>query len=148
MTDQLPFATKLAHNIGLIVLVSQELERHLKVVVAAIEHSATKSVVQRHQKLERRPLGEVVKRFLENVTVTEGSLTDLESYFKLLLDRRNKVVHHFFETYGKEVEAGKHTDVLADLAALYKELRVVAASFRSVNEAFLESLDEELPLAS
>ena len=35
MTDQLPLGSKLAHNIGLIVLASQDLEANLKFVVAA-----------------------------------------------------------------------------------------------------------------
>lgn len=35
MNNQLPFASKLAHNIGLVVLESQELERHLKLITAA-----------------------------------------------------------------------------------------------------------------
>ncbi|WP_460971686.1 hypothetical protein, partial [Novilysobacter erysipheiresistens] len=109
---------------------------------------ATTSVIQRHQGLRRRSLGEVVKRFLANVTVTEGSVAHLESYFQLLLDRRNNVVHHFFEVYGADLEAGKHTEVLASLAKLHGELRHVATSFRGVNRAFLESLQEEPPLAS
>jgi hypothetical protein len=148
MTDQLPLGSKLAHNIGLIVLASQDLERHLKVVLAASESTEMGSVIDHHKKLERRALGEVVARFLGNVTVTEGSASDLEGYFSRLLDRRNKVVHHFFETYGEDLTTGRHKDVLANLAALCAELREVARSFKSVNEAMLESLQQEPPLAS
>ena len=148
MKDQLPLAGKLAHNIGLIVLESQELERHLKFVVAATDPSGDRSVIELHQKLERRSLGDVVKRFLGNVTVTEGSVADLEAYFLSLLDRRNKVVHHFFETYGLDLEAGRGSEVLASLAALHCELRQVAITFRGVNQMFLEALQGEQPLAS
>lgn len=35
MTEQLSIGHKLAHNVGLIVLASQGLEKHLKLVVAA-----------------------------------------------------------------------------------------------------------------
>lgn len=88
MTDQLPLGSKLAHNIGLIVLASQDLEANLKFVVAASENTDTGSFIDRHKKLERRALGEVVARFLGNVTITEGSASDLEGYFSRLLDRR------------------------------------------------------------
>lgn len=90
MTDELPFETKLAHNIGLIVLVSQDLERHLKLIVAFTDSSNERPVVDRHKQLERRSLGEIVKRFLGSVTVTEGSIEEVESCFRSLLDRRNK----------------------------------------------------------
>lgn len=139
MTDHLSFPQKLAHNIGLIVLVSQELERNLKLLVAVTDHSAA-SVVERHKQLERRSLGEVVKRLLGNVTVTEGRVEELEGYFRSLLDRRNKIVHHFFETYADELAAGNHAGILRDLAALHGDLLAVATSFRTVNQAFLEGL--------
>jgi len=148
VTDQLPIGSKLAHNIGLIVLASQDLERHLKLIVAASGPPELGTLIDRHRKLERRALGEVVARFLGNVTVTEGSASDLEGYFSLLLDRRNKVVHHFFETYGGDLSAGRHKEVLASLAALCGELREVAKSFKSINEAMLDSLQQEPPLAS
>lgn len=74
MTEQLSIGHKLAHNIGLIVLASQGLEKNLKLVVAASGDEASGSLTDRLRKLERRALGEVVARFLGNVTVTEGSL--------------------------------------------------------------------------
>ena len=143
MTEQLSIGHKLAHNIGLIVLASQELEKNLKLVVAASGDEAS-SLTDRLRKLERRALGEVVARFLGNVTVTEGSLADLETYFSRLLDRRNKVVHHFFETYGADLEAGRHKEVLASLGALCGELRNIERTFRTVNEAWLEILQQDL----
>ena len=148
MNDHISFASKLAHNIGLIVLESQELERHLKVIAAASDLSATTTIIERHKKLERRSLGEVVKRFIGNVTITEGAVDDLENYFRLLLDRRNRVVHHFFETYAEDLNAERHTEILVDLGALHRDLREVARAFRGINEAFLESLNEEQPLSS
>lgn len=144
MTEQLSIGHKLAHNVGLIVLASQGLEKHLKLVVAASGDEASGSLTDRLRKLERRALGEVVARFLGNVTVTEGSLADLETYFSRLLDRRNKVVHHFFETYGPDLEAGRHKEVLASLGALYGELRNMERTFQTVNEAWLEILRQDL----
>ena len=144
MTDQLSIGSKLAHNIGLVVLASQGLERHLKMIVAASGNEAEGSLVARHNKLERRALGEVVARFLGNVTVSEGSLADLENYFSRLLDRRNKVVHHFFETYGADLNAGRHKEVLASLGALCGELRELERAFKGVNEAYLEILQEDI----
>lgn len=147
MADQLPFGIKLAHNIGLIVLASQDLERHLKLVVAASDDHGGGAFIARHQKLERRALGELVGRLMDSATVVEGSASDLHAYFSRLLDRRNKVVHHFSETYGDDLRAGRHGEVLASLAALCKELREVAASFERVNESWLEALQQEPPFA-
>jgi len=140
MADQLPFAAKLAHNIGLIVLESQELERHLKLVVAMSAHSVTESLLERHERLRRRSLGEVVQRLMKNATVTSGNLEDIEAYFHQLLDRRNKVVHHFFEAYADELKAERYSEILASLAALRDELRQVSRSFRSTNQYILDNL--------
>ena len=148
MTDHLPFAKKVAHNIGLIVLESQEFERNLKLLVAATEVGGDSSILERHKLLERRSLGEVVKRFWRNVTVTEGNPEDVKAYFKHLLDRRNKVVHHFFETYAEDLNASRHAEILGNLAQLHTELRAASASFRSANQEFLDALQDEQPLAS
>ena len=148
MADQLSFATKLAHNIGLIVLESQELERHLKFVVAISNHSATKSLIERHERLRNRSLGEVVKRLMGNLTVTSGRIEDLEAYFRSLLDRRNKVVHHFFEAYADDLKAERHTEILASLAALRDELQQVSRSFRSANKNILDIWLEEQSVAT
>lgn len=141
MTEQLTLGGKLAHNIGLVVLASQDLERHLKMVVAASADDG--DIIARHKKLERRALGEVVSRFMKGVTVTQGNPEALERYFTQLLDRRNRVVHHFFDTYGEALQDGRYTEVLAELGALYEELRDIARAFRGVNEAWLASLQDE-----
>lgn len=133
MKDQLPFPEKLAYNIGLIVLESQELERQLKFIVAVSSESTAKSANERHENLRSRPLGEVVKQLIGNTTCTSGSIDELEAFFRSLLDRRNKVVHHFSETYGDDLKAGRHSEILASLAQICIDLRQVARSFRSVN---------------
>jgi len=148
MTDQLSFAGKLAHNIGLIVLESQELERHMKLLAAWIDPSTHKPFLDRHKRLERRSLGEVVKQFLSNGTVTQGSIDDLEGFFRSLLDRRNKVVHHFFETYREELASANHSQILSNLGELFTELRDVTKSFRDVNQAIYEDLLQEESVSS
>lgn len=148
MNEHIPFAGKLAHNIGLIVLESQQVERHLKLIAAASDRSTKTTIIERHKKLERRSLGEVVKRFIGNVSITEGTIEDFENYFRVLLDRRNKVVHHFFETYAEDLKAERHTEILLSLASLHSDLRSVARAFRSINEAFLESLTDEQSLSN
>ena len=145
MTDPLQIRRKVTYNIGLVVLRSQDLERNLKLILAVMNQPGGESPVHRHEQLKRRPLGEIVKGVLANMTVKEGSIDDLEAYFRSLLYRRNNVVHHFFEVYGADLEAGKEPDVLKSLAALCEELLHVATCFRGVNKAFLESLQEEEP---
>ena len=143
MTDQLSLGSKLAHNVGLIVLASQELERHLKVVVAMSDASAAHSVIDLHKNLERRGLGDVVGKFLSVATMAEGDTLGLKGYFLHLLDRRNKVVHHFMETYGEDLEAGRHQKVLVDLASLCHELRESAGAFKGINLSLLQHLLDE-----
>lgn len=137
-------AGKVAQNIGLIVLASQDLERHLKTVVAASGDASRGSIIQRHDKLERRSLGEVVAGFLRQATITgEGGKDELQAYLSRLLDRRNKVVHHFFDTYGQALEEGRETEVFADLAALHGELVQLRDAFMAVNQAWLDVLLQE-----
>lgn len=147
MKDQLPFPEKLAYNIGLIVLESQELERQLKFIAALSSQSTAKSVIERHESLGTRPLGEVVKQFIGNATITSGSIDELENFFRSLLDRRNKVVHHFFDTYAEDLKASRHSEILANLAKIRDDLRQVARSFRSVNLEIAERLLQEQTVA-
>lgn len=138
----LPFEGKLAYNVGLIVLASQDLERYLKLMAAVSDSPLGGSITDRHQKLFRRPLGAVLGLFLRNLTVTEGSPEAVNAYFHSLLDRRNKVVHHFLETYGAELSAGKHAAILQSLGQLLKELRCVTKEFRGASQAVLQLLME------
>lgn len=148
MTDAREIRRKVAYNIGLVVLRSQYLERNLKLVLAVMDQPGGESPIHRHERLQRRPLGGVVKGFLDNVTVKEGCADGLEAYFHSLVYRRNDVVHHFFEVYGEDLEAGNGTEVLKSLAMLCEELLHVATCFRGVNKAFMESLQGEEPIES
>jgi hypothetical protein len=140
---QLGFGAKIAHNIGLVVLASQELETHLKLVVALSSGVPDGDVISLHGKLQRRSLGEVVKRLLANAEVVQGSPEDLQRYFEQLLDRRNRIVHHFFQTYRTELAAGNESAVLGDLAALHGELREVTRAFESINRTYVDALASE-----
>jgi hypothetical protein len=140
---ELPYESKLAHNVGLVVLSSQHLERHLKVLAACGDSNLSGPVSERYRRLFRRPMGEVVSIFLDSVTATEGSVPAMEAYLRSLLDRRNKVVHHFYETYGCELEAGRRDEVLSNLGQLVKELRAVAKALEGANRALMERLLED-----
>lgn len=148
MAEQLSIGSKLAHNVGLIVLASQELEKNLKIVAVASGQSSKDPIMKLIQKLERRSLGNVVEQFLKNVTPDQGGMQEFKIYFSRILDKRNKVVHHFFETYGEDLNAGRHKEVLAGLAEIYLELQDLAHSFRDINEAWIKGLLQEQPIES
>lgn len=146
MNNQLPFGNKLAHNIGLIVLASQNLEKHLKFVVAITDPSADKSIIDQHKSIEKHSLGLIVKNFMINVEGSQSDINNFKMYFEKLIDRRNKVVHHFYETYADDLKAENHSQILRSLAELCTELREVAKTFQDMNQFYLDNLLLEHPI--
>jgi len=140
--DDHEFFGKVAHNIGLIVLASQELERQIK-PSSALSTLESGDFNSRIERLERRSLGVIVKGFLRGATVEEGDPVALTAYLNKLVERRNQVVHDFFRTYARELEAGRRKEILASLASLCRELRQLGASFGDASKAIFDLLQVE-----
>jgi hypothetical protein len=116
--------------IGAIVLVSQDAERYLKFVLpfkGRIEDPSLRASLDSYPKLKKRTLGELTGKFLDS---TESESMDLSQHLAGLIDARNKVVHHFNETYGQRIVAGDLQFVYGSLEALLSNLKI----FRSVTE--------------
>ncbi len=145
MNNQLPFGNKLAHNIGLIVLASQDLEKHLKFVVAITGSSEEKSIIEQHKILEKHSLGLVVKNLMANVEGSHTDINNFKNYFEKLVERRNKVVHHFSEAYADQLSSEDHAQILKDLAELYNEIREATKAFQDMNQFYLNNLLLEFP---
>ena len=125
--------------IGAIVLVSQDAERYLKLALPFVgaDDPALGAALKRAEKLKRRTLGELTGKLVE---ASASDSLDFAGHMAHLIDARNRVVHHFNETYGAQIAAGAHQEVVASLQELLTNLR----SYRNVSEqlalAVLEGL--------
>lgn len=105
---------------GAIVLCCQQIELLLKYIVPHLAQgdSNLSSVLLRHAKLERRPLGDVAGKFVEGL---EGDAEHLRAYVQRVVDRRNELVHHFTQRYGDLLRAGNHGQVLGVLRQQHED---------------------------
>lgn len=116
-TSEHPLEPQVLELIGAIVLSTQDAERYLKVILPfckAEDPSITGALV-RHDKLQRRPLGELVGKFVDSFTVESP---EFERHLADLVERRNQIVHHFTETYGEQMRSGKSKQVIESLRVL------------------------------
>jgi len=92
--------------IGAIVLSAQEAEQYLKAILPFMtsQDPSLSGALARHDKLKMRTLGEVVGKFLDSST---SHTPDLASRLHELVTTRNKIVHHFGETYGAQLRSGQ-----------------------------------------
>lgn len=107
--------------VGAIVLASQEAERHLKFLLPFTDSADPRlgSALARARKLEKRTLGELTGRLVE--ASTSDSL-DFAGWLARLVEGRNRVVHHFSETYGSQLAAGAVDEVEASLGRLLADI--------------------------
>ena len=125
--------------VGAIVLVSQDAERYLKLALPFVKSHdpSLGAALKRAEKLKRRTLGELTGKFVD--ASTSDSL-DFAQHMAYLVDARNQVAHHFNETYGEQISAGAHQDVLGSLRTLLANLK----SYRSVLEQVVLTVLEAL----
>jgi hypothetical protein len=118
---------KILRLIGAIVLVSQEAERCLKVSIPffASGDPSLGSALRRAEKLKRRSLGELTGHF---VAASTSDTPDFGDQFEEIVLSRNQVVHHFEETYGSLIAAGRHAEVIIALEQVLGDLK----AYRSV----------------
>jgi hypothetical protein len=88
--------------VGAIVLISQDAERYLKITLPFLGPSATphKDISKQIEALKKRTLGELTGKFVDSAT---SESLDFARHMAYLVSTRNKVVHHFNETYGAQL---------------------------------------------
>lgn len=86
-------------------------------------------VTEAYDKLQRLPLGVLLKEYKEHFTFTDGQLALMED----VLEKRNYLTHRFFGTYGKKMH---DPSIQKQMISELKELILV---FQSVSR----SLDPE-----
>jgi hypothetical protein len=131
-------ADNILRLIGALVLTSQEVERLLKAVLpyANSKDTSVGAALQRHSELKRKPLGELVGLLLKYSSVAHDFRRDMED----LVDRRNRLVHHFEETYGPLLAEGRHEDVVSALERQLADLRGFRSAAREMALFVLEAL--------
>ncbi|CAG4970763.1 hypothetical protein [Novilysobacter luteus] len=113
--------------VGAIVLASQDVEGYLKVIVPfmATEEATLQSVIQTHGKLQRRMLGQLVGHFVDSTT---SDTLGFAQHMAQLVNDRNRIVHHFNDTYGAQLASGDIASVISSLQAVLGNI----TNFRSV----------------
>lgn len=120
---------KILRLIGAIVLMSQEAERCLKVALPflASDDPSLGAALRRAEKLKKRPLGDLTGHF---VAASISDSPDFGDQMAEIVAARNRVVHHFDETYGGLLAQDHHADVIVSLEQVLCNLK----AYRSVAE--------------
>jgi hypothetical protein len=141
MTPLLSKKQKVIYAVGAVVLCCHEIEKQLKFLTSFTRKDANNSnwnsIFARHQRLSNVSLGVVAGQFLESAS---GDAEKLKAYVKEVIDQRNTLVHHFSETYGEPLSAGRHEDVLV---AIQRQHRRALDLLRALQETSI-SLAEAL----
>jgi hypothetical protein len=134
-----PDNDKIFRLVGAIILTSQHAERCLKAALpfTNAEDPSIGAALKRYDKLKRRPLGELAGKLVE--ATTSDSL-DFAEHLAQLVDGRNRVAHHFNETYGAKLAAGQHKEVIESLEVLLLDLQAFRSSLEQMVLVLFESL--------
>jgi hypothetical protein len=124
-----PIKAQLLELIGAIVLSTQDAEKYLKAIIPFTDSQdpSIRGALSRHEKLKKRTLGDLVGKFMGTATSENA---ELEKHLAHLVDQRNKIVHHFSETYGEQLRAGESQLVIDSLRLLLVNIE----AFRSTLE--------------
>ncbi len=130
---------RLLQLIGAIILTSQDVERCLKVTLPFVksEDASLSAALKRHQKLKRRPLGELVEVLTKS---SSSDSPDFELHLDQLVDNRNPLAHHFHDTYGPRIATGRHKEVIASLETQLEDLRNFRTGMQQMALFVLEAL--------
>ena len=116
--------------IGVIVLSTQASERYLKLVLpfTDAEDPSLSAALARANKVQRTTFGNLSKGLVNAATWKSATFkSDLAN----LVKDRNRVVHHFGETFGKQLNAG-------DAVSVIDSLRIIRANARSFEQAMTQ----------
>ena len=130
--------------IGAIVLVTQDIEHHLKFLIPYMgtdEREVERKLASR-SKLSKQTFGQLVGAFVQNSSF--GSDRDLE-HFEHLINFRNEIVHHFSKTYGPQIESGKIDDVINTLRTHLININQFRDALIQISELIVESISDSSP---
>ena len=139
MKDRRDPMQKIVYAVGLFVLCSQEIERQFKFILPFTNNDdpSWEGILARHNKLSKRTLGEVAGQFVETAT---GTVEILKQQIQCAVDNRNRIVHHFNDTYGPLLSQNKHDEILAMLKQQHEEAIILLNMLRAITLAIVQSL--------
>ena len=108
---------ELLELVGAIVLSTQDAEMYLKFILPFTDSNdpSISSALARHAKLKKRTFGDLVGKFVGSSTSESLALAQ---HLANLVDQRNRIVHHFGETYGSQLRSGDSQQVIVSLQTL------------------------------
>ena len=130
---------KIIYAVGVIVLTSQDVERHLKFLVPFMnsDDPATTSILARHAKLGKRSLGDVSGQF---VGAMSGDVEALECLVRQIVEERNEIVHHFQDRFGDLIQKGGYEEVLDALRGHHGRALDLLRVLREMSLALAEAM--------
>src|SRR5688572_15557970 len=134
--------TTLVELVGAIVLATQDVEHWLKAILPFIDDGtdpSLRSALQRHERLKLQSFGNLKNKFLDESDSNAAFVAHLDS----LVSRRNAIAHHYVETYGQAIAAGRHYDVARELRVLLRDIdefgRLLQLSALAIFEAMRDT---------
>lgn len=137
MKDKLSPDQRIIYAVGAIALCCHEIEQHFKHIVpfANSGDPSLSAALKRREKLSKKPLGEVAEMFMKASSESSESFRLL---VKDVIDKRNSVIHHFYETHGSRLNEGLHEEVISDLKSQHSEAVTLLKMLRELSLALVE----------
>lgn len=103
------------------MLSTQDAERYMKMCLPffASKDPSISTALSRHDKLKKRTFGELIGVFVDSSTSDSDDFAD---HLAALVEQRNKIVHHFNETYAQKLRSGGSQDVVKALGVQLKNV--------------------------
>ena len=130
---------QLLELIGAIVVSTQDAERYLKVILpfTNAQDPSLSGAISRREKLKKRTLGDLVGTLVDSSTQNSERLKQHLTY---LVEQRNRVIHHFGETYGQQLRSGNSHQVLESLKVLLANVDAFRAAMEEMALRLFEAM--------
>lgn len=134
-------ATELRGLIGSIVLITQDIERYLKVVTPFMgdDESEVDKNLARLDKIKKQTFGQLLGAFLNKVKFEPN---DAKKRMNDMIAMRNNLVHHFSETYGPQIKAGETDKVITTLRTHRRNAIYLRDALEQLTRQLIELLRE------
>ena len=144
MTVELALAQKeVMANVGRNIVMFQVMEAVLKTLtpfMAAPGMIELNGIIERQEKSSKQMLGLVVKDFLKKFRLDQS---ELRAQFEELLEGRNRLVHHFSQQYGSELQTSAGCEnIIRELKKQYQVVHAFASMLEGLRAALLDGLCE------
>lgn len=120
MKGQLSPDQNIVYVIGALTLCYQDIERAFKLFIPFLNSDDPEwtSVFARGKAISKETLGGLSGQF---VKAASGDTEELRKFMTDLVSRRNALVHHFPESYGDMIRAGRHEAALSKLRQQHQD---------------------------